>query len=116
MDEAQTDNRNWATLCHLAGLAGYLFSPLGFILGPLIIWLIKRTDDAEVDRHGKEALNFQISMLIYGLAVTPLVFLVIGIPLLIFLAIFDFIMIIVAAVRCRNGQPVRYPLTIHFFT
>lgn len=116
MEQPQTTHRNWATLCHLSGLAGFLFTPLGFILGPLIIWLIKRNEDTEVDRHGKEALNFQISMMIYSLAVTPLAFLIIGLPLLLLLAALDFFMIIVAAVRCKNGQPVHYPLTIRFLT
>jgi hypothetical protein len=111
-----TNERNWATICHLSAMAGFLFGPFGFILGPLIVWLIKRRDDAEVDRHGKEALNFQISMMIYGLAATPLAFVIIGLPLLMLLAAFDFIMTIVAAVRCKNGRPVRYPLTIRFLT
>lgn len=115
MPQPPTNPRNWATLCHLSGMAGFLFTPLGFILGPLIIWLLKRRDDPEIDRHGKEAVNFQISMVIYGLAVTPLAWLLIGIPLLVLLAVFDFIMIIVAAVRCKNGQAVRYPLSIRFF-
>ena len=52
-------------LCHASALARILLSFLGHILGPLVVWLIKRGDSPEIDAHGKESFNFQISMLIY---------------------------------------------------
>lgn len=103
----------WAMACHLSAFAGYLL-PFGHIIGPLIVWLIKGKQSPQVDRHGKEALNFQISMTIYLLISAVLVFAVIGIFLLAILSIADFILIIVAAVKTRSGEYYRYPLTIRF--
>ena len=63
---ALTNVRTWTALCHASALLGVLFHFPGHILGPLIVWLAKRGDFPEIDAHGKEALNFQISMLIYN--------------------------------------------------
>ena len=60
-----SDVRTWCVLCHASALLGLFFHFLGHILGPLAVWLIKRGDSPEIDAHGKESLNFQISMLIY---------------------------------------------------
>ena len=57
------DDRTWAMLCHLSALAGFII-PFGSVLGPLIIWLIKKDEMPIVDVHGKKALNFQITMAI----------------------------------------------------
>jgi hypothetical protein len=121
MTERSHQESNWATFCHLSALAGYLlpltypFSCvlLGNLIGPLLIWLLKKDLSPSVDQHGKEALNFQISISIYALAASALIVVLIGIPLLIGLAIFNFIMIIVAAVKCKNGREFRYPLNLH---
>lgn len=120
MTEPSHAESNWATFCHLSALAGYLlpltypFSCvlLGNLVGPLIIWLIKKDSYPSVDRQGKEALNFQISISIYALAASALIVVLIGIPLLIGLAAFNFIVIIVAAIKCKNGQKFRYPLNL----
>lgn len=56
--------RVWATFCHLAALTPLLGIPFGLVAGPLVVWLIKKDESAFVDRHGKAALNFQISMLL----------------------------------------------------
>ena len=61
----------WATFSHLASFAGILGIPFGSILGPLVIWLIKRAEIPFVDQCGKEAVNFQISIGIYFVAATP---------------------------------------------
>ncbi len=90
--------------CHLLGLVGFL--------GPLIIWLVKRNDHPFVDDQGKEALNFQLSILIYSVVSMFLIFVFIGIPLIIALPIFNLVMVIVAAVAANNGQAYRYPLCI----
>ena len=62
---ALTNVRTWTALCHASALLGVLFHFPGHILGPLIVWLVKRGESPEIDAHGKEALNFQISILIY---------------------------------------------------
>ena len=87
---------------------------LGNILAPLIIWLIKKEELPFVEDQGKEVLNFQISMIIYLAISIILCFMLIGIPLLIGLIIFDFIITIIATINANDGKYYRYPITIHF--
>ncbi|MDD5584033.1 MAG: DUF4870 domain-containing protein [Candidatus Omnitrophica bacterium] len=102
-----------AMLCHLAALSGYFF-PFGGIIGPLVVWLLKKDGSALVDAEGKKSLNFQISLLIYTLVSIPLCFILIGFVLLAALAFFDLIMIVVACVKTSNGEQFQYPLAITF--
>ena len=110
---SSSDERMWGMLCHLSTLSGYLI-PFGNIIGPLVVWLIKKDEYAFVEDQGKEALNFQISVMIYSIVSGILVFLIIGLPLLIAVLIFDLVMTIVAAVKANEGEYYRYPLTIRF--
>ena len=114
--EVDKDARMWAMFCHLAGLA--LFIPIipiiGNVIGPLIIWQIKKDDYPFVDEQGKEAVNFQISMLIYGVIAAILIFACIGAVLLPAVIIFDVVFLLIAAVKANNGHHYRYPLTIRF--
>jgi uncharacterized Tic20 family protein len=107
------DELTWGMLCHLVALSGFII-PFGNVIGPLVIWLIKREEFPFVDDQGKEALNFQISMTIYFIVSALLVVVVIGILLLVALAIFEVIMIIVATIKANSGEKYRYPLTIRF--
>ena len=105
--------RSWAMFCHLAAFAGYVF-PMGQIILPLVVYLIKREEFSLVEDQGKESLNFQISVTLYVVAALLLSIAVIGIPLLVALLIFHFIAVIIATVRANNGERYRYPLTIRF--
>src|SRR5205814_10024837 len=58
--------RTWNILCHASALLGVFLHFPGYLLGPLIVWMAKRDNSPEIDAHGKESLNFQISMLIYN--------------------------------------------------
>jgi uncharacterized Tic20 family protein len=107
------DERTWAMLCHLSTLAGFVI-PFGNIAGPLVIWMIKKDEFPLVDDQGKEALNFQISMTIYVIASIILIFLLVGIPLLIGLGLFDLIVTVIAAINANDGVKYRYPLCIRF--
>ncbi|MBP7936953.1 MAG: DUF4870 domain-containing protein [Phycisphaerae bacterium] len=100
-------------LCHLIALVG-LAIPLGNIIGPLIIWLVKKEQCPFVDDQGKESLNFQMSLLIYALVCVPLCFIVIGFILLPLLGLFWLVMTIIAGIKANNGERYRYPLTIRF--
>jgi uncharacterized Tic20 family protein len=106
--------RNWCVLCHASALAGLFFHFFGHLLGPLIVWLIKRADSPEIDAAGKESLNFQLSMLIYDAVAVLLCFVLIGIPILIGLWILNIILVIIASIKASEGQLYRYPLTIRF--
>lgn len=113
---------NWGMFCHLSALLGFLwmpfhgffFIPFGHLVAPLVVWLLKRKEYPFVDDQGKEALNFQISMTIYGLLASLLIFFVIGIFILVVLALLDIVLVIIASVKASNGEPYRYPLTIRF--
>jgi len=114
MEKRGSEERTWGMLCHITALAGY-FIPFGNILGPLIVWLVKKEESAFVDDQGKESLNFQLSATIYIIVAGILSLFLIGIPILIGLLIFHLVVIIIATVRSSEGTHYRYPLTIRFF-
>jgi len=100
-------------LCHLSAFAGFFF-PFGGVIGPLICWLTKRDESSWINENGKASLNFQLSMLLYMILVIPLCFILIGIPLIIFLGVLKVICIIIASVKAPKGELFRYPLVIPF--
>jgi uncharacterized protein len=113
---ASSDVRTWCVLSHASALLGF-FIPWAFhVLGPLIVWLAKRADAPEIDAHGKESLNFQISMLIYNLVAGVLCLLLIGFALLFILHILNLVFVIVASIKASEGKLYRYPLTIRFIS
>jgi uncharacterized Tic20 family protein len=103
--------RNWGMLCHLIAL---LAMPLGFghILGPLIVWLMKRETHPFIDDQGKESLNFQISMSLYTLVAALTLCIVIGIVLLPAMVVLNVVFVIIASIKASSGEAYRYPLTI----
>lgn len=110
------EERNWAVATHLASFCGYIGVPFGHILGPLIIWLMKKETSRFLDEVGKETVNYNISILIWFVICIPFCFILIGIPILIGLAIMDIIVTIMAAIAASNGQQYQYPLTIRFIS
>jgi hypothetical protein len=104
--------RTWTVLCHASALVGFFVPWAGHILGPLIVWLAKRGDSPEIDEHGKESLNFQISMLIYNLIAGVLCLVLIGFVILGILHILNLVLVIVASIQASEGKLYRYPITI----
>ena len=102
-----TDEKSWAMGCHLIALV------MSFV-GPLILWLIKREGNPFVDEQGKEAVNFQLSILLYVVVCSFLTIIVVGALLMPLVGLFDVIFIIVAAVKANDGVNYRYPLCIRF--
>ena len=100
-------------LCHVLSFAG-LVIPFGNIVGPLVFWLWKKADNPAVDEHGKEALNFQISMTIWTLICLLSMFVVVGFVLAPIAVITNIVLTIIAAIKASNGELYRYPLTIRF--
>jgi uncharacterized Tic20 family protein len=109
------DERNWSVAVHLSAFAA-LFIPLGHLLGPLAIWLIKRREMPMLDRHGKEALNFQITVTLASFVCGLLFMVGIGLVLLFALLVADAVLIIMAAVKTSRGEAFRYPFTLRLFT
>ena len=96
----------WSMLSHLSALLG-----VGFVL-PLVVYLAMRNESEYVAANAREALNFHISVLIYGVCCIPLVFILIGFPLLIVLGLGSLVLAIIATVKASNGLCYRYPLTL----
>jgi uncharacterized protein len=107
------EERQWALFAHLSALVGYII-PFGSIIGPLVIWQIKKNEMPFVDDQGKEALNFQITVAIIAIICLVLVLILIGILLLWALAIANLVFIIIAALAANNGQAYRYPFAFRF--
>ncbi|MGA0555374.1 DUF4870 domain-containing protein [Larkinella sp. VNQ87] len=108
-----SDERMWAMLAHLSALAGFII-PFGNIIGPVVIWQIQKDKSAYVDYHGKEAVNFQITMTIGYCISFLLFFLFIGVPILIVLGLIGLVLSIIAGVKANNGEYYKYPFTFRF--
>lgn len=111
-EKPDKDARTWGMVCHLVALAGCIIPPFGYILGPLVVWAIKKDDHPFINDQGKEAMNFQLTMTIAIVVCIPLMFLLIGIPLMFIIGIFDLVMIIIASVKANEGVYYRYPVAI----
>jgi uncharacterized protein len=131
------DAKTWGMLCHLAVFAGFVV-PFGNIFGPLTVWLMKRDSIPEVMEHGKESLNFQISITLYSIVAIIVVIAALlgsaaqsisgepGMEVLLFtgawvlgfilLTVIELVFIIVATVRASRRESYRYPLSIRFIS
>jgi len=103
--------KQWAMFAHLSALIGFLI-PLGSILGPLIVWQIKKAEFPFVDDQGKEALNFQITVAIAVIVCIVLMFVLIGMLLLPVVGIAALVFTIIGGIKANNGETYRYPMTI----
>ena len=112
-DAISKDERTWGMLCHLIAFSGVII-PFGNIIGPLVIWLIKKDEMPFVNDQGKESLNFQITIFIAILVGVLLTFVLIGIPFLIVLSIFWLVVVIMASIKANDGVAYRYPYAIRF--
>lgn len=105
------DERTWGMLAHLTAFAGFII-PFGNVFGPLVVWLVKRDQSAFVSDQGKEALNFNISVLLAAAVCGVLVFVFIGILLGVALFVFWLTMTIVAGIKAGEGVRYRYPFAL----
>jgi uncharacterized Tic20 family protein len=104
--------RNWGMGAHLSAFLG-AWVALAFV-GPLVLWLVKREQHPFIEFHGREALNFNLSMTIYLIVAGLASIVLIGLPFLVAIGVAWLILPIVAAVKASNGESYRYPLTIRF--
>lgn len=106
------EEQNWAMYCHLSALVGFIV-PFGNVIGPLVIWLMKKDTMPQVDVHGKEALNFQITVLLALIVSFLLTFVLIGLVLLPIVGIGALVLTIMAAIKVSNGElGYRYPFAL----
>jgi len=116
-----SQTRMWNMLCHLSALAGYIGIPFGNIIGPVIVWQIKKNEIPSVDVHGKAAVNFQITatLAIFILVVAGFILHFICIGFLLFpvagiVALLDLVFTIIAGIKANNGEDYKYPFSIDF--
>ena len=107
------DERMWGMFCHLSALSGFII-PFGNLIGPLIIYSMKKEEYAFVADQGKESLNFQISVMIYLIAGGLISIFFVGFILFGALILVSLVLTVVASVRANDGEYYRYPLTIKF--
>jgi len=111
---SENEERQWAMFAHI-GTFSSIVVPLGNFIAPIVVWQLKKHDSDYVVEQAKEALNFQISLVIYTLLCLPLCFIVIGFFLIFALVIFGLITVIVAGVKANDGEDYQYPMCIRLF-
>lgn len=120
---ASADEKMWGMLAHLSALAGGLVTSgwggsVGFFIGPLVIWLMKKDTMPFVADQAKEALNFAITVSIAFLALLLLTVLSLGIgalltvPLMMVIGITALVLCIIAAIKANSGIAYRYPFAL----
>ncbi len=115
------NEKNYSALIHLSGFSGWLF-PFGSIIVPLILWTSKKDESTFIDSHGKAAVNFHLSFIIYefllALLIVPIAIFTLGIGVILVLfalipiAILKIIVIILASLKANEGEYYEYPFTI----
>ncbi|GAB2525360.1 DUF4870 domain-containing protein [Spirosoma aerophilum] len=110
---SESDARMWAMFAHLSALTG-LFTGFGSLIAPIIVWQIQKDKSAYVDYHGKEAVNFQITMAIAFAVSILLTMILVGIVLIFVVGVVWLVFTIIAGIKANNGEYYRYPLTIRF--
>jgi uncharacterized protein len=105
------EERQWAMFAHLSALVGFII-PFGSVIAPLVIWQIKKAEMPFVDDQGKEALNFQITVLIAVVICIVLMFVLIGLLLMPLVGLAALIFTIIGGIKANNGEAYRYPLTL----
>ncbi|MGA3284319.1 MAG: DUF4870 domain-containing protein [Verrucomicrobiota bacterium] len=106
-------------LCHLSALAGFII-PFGNMLGPLLVWQIKKNEIPSVNVHGKAALNFQITVTLaafIGVVVAVILsFFCVGfllIPLVVLIGLAGLVFAIIAGIKANNGEDYKYPFSLN---
>lgn len=116
--EPDKDARMMAMLAHLLGGATtIMLGGLGFV-GPLIIWIVKKDDHPFIDDQGKEALNFQLNMLIAALIATVITIISCGVlfPIVFIPLVLQVVFSIIAGIKANEGVWYRYPLIYRLIT
>jgi uncharacterized Tic20 family protein len=109
-----TRAQTWGMFCHLSALSMFMGVPFGIILGPLVIWLMKRNEIPYVDEQGKESINFQLSMILYMVVAGIMCIFLIGFALLFALIVAEIVLVIRASIKVSNGEEHHYPFAIRW--
>lgn len=109
------EERNWAMFAHLSALLVYP-TLIGGIVGPLVIWLMRKDDMSFAADQAKETLNFQITVYLIGLVCCILFLILIGFVLFGLLVVAHVVLTIIAAVKASEGVAYRYPFNLRLIS
>jgi len=117
------NDKNYSSITHLSSFSGWFF-PFGNIIVPLVLWSVRKNESSYIDTHGKSAVNFQLSFLLYGfllaLLFVPIVIFTLGLGLIAIIIgiipalLLKIALIIIASMKASNGEFYKYPFTIEF--
>ena len=117
------NDKNYSSITHLSGFAGWFF-PFGNILAPLVLWSVKKNESSFIDEHGKAAVNFQLSIMLYvfllAILCIPIAIFTLGIGIIAIIigiipaVLLKISLIILASIKANNGEDYNYPFTINF--
>lgn len=114
--DSPDSERTYACMIHLSLLAHLVLSVIAVAV-PVIMWVVKKDESPFVDDHGREAVNFQISLVIYMILTIPIGIITCGlgffvVPLGVY--ILGLVGMIQAAMAANKGEFYRYPMTFRF--
>jgi len=112
--ELDKNEKTWGMLCHLSALTIIFGIPFLNVVAPLVIWLLKKNESAFIDYHGKQSVNFQITVSIITLVCVLLSMIVIGLPLLIAVIVASAVYVITATIKANNGEYFAYKFCVKF--
>ena len=117
------NDKTYSSITHLSSFAGWIF-PFGNVIAPLVLWIAKKNESVYIDNHGKAAVNFQLSLMLYGfllaLLIIPITIFTLGLGLIaVILGIIPIIILIIvsiisASIKATHGEYYHYPFTIEF--
>jgi uncharacterized Tic20 family protein len=96
----------WLMLMHLSSM-------FPVVIIPLIIWMWKKGDDSRIESHGPDVINFQISMMLYLMGGSLLMFVGVGLIIMPLFGLWIFFITLINTIKVAVGQSYRYPLSLH---
>ncbi len=112
MTNRGTEDKKWGMVTHLAALSAIIL-PIGIVLGPLIVWLLKRNDSRFLDKQGKNAINFQLTVLLAAFVIT--IFSALFRPLIIvamLVGVAGLVFAVIAAMKAKQHITYKYPFSL----
>jgi uncharacterized protein len=114
------NDKTYGMICHLSAFAAYVLPVAGALVGPLVAWMVLKDRSSFADQHGKESLNFQLTLVLLSAVAVVISTVTFGLallllwPLFFIVPIIQAIFVVLATIAAGNGEKYEYPLTIRF--
>lgn len=110
------EDKQLLVVTHLSQLIT-LLTGFGSLLIPLVIWVTQKESVLKMDNHGKQIINFQLSLIAYAFICVPLILLFgLGILGFVLLGLIAIAFPIINAIKASNGEETSYPLSFNFIS